>query len=95
MTFHFMFAHIILSSVWVAEWPPFGKELLTRFLWFSVGIFGFRVSVTFHFMFAHIILSSVLVAEWPPFGKDLLTRLTICSLFNLTIFNFGYFPFWF
>ena len=22
--------HIICSSVWVAEWPPFGKELLTR-----------------------------------------------------------------
>ena len=25
-----MFVHIIFSSVWVAEWPPFGKELLTR-----------------------------------------------------------------
>ena len=23
--FHFMFAHYNLSSVWVAEWPPFGK----------------------------------------------------------------------
>ena len=23
-------AHIIFSSVWVAEWPPFGKELLTH-----------------------------------------------------------------
>ena len=22
--------HIIFSSVWVAEWPPFGKELPTR-----------------------------------------------------------------
>ena len=30
MTFHFMFINIIFSSVWVAEWPPFGKELLTR-----------------------------------------------------------------
>ena len=23
--FHFMFVHYTLSSVWVAEWPPFGK----------------------------------------------------------------------
>ena len=30
MTFHLMFVHIIFSSVWVAKWPPFGKELPTR-----------------------------------------------------------------
>ena len=24
-----MFVHIIPSSVWTAEWPPLGKELLT------------------------------------------------------------------
>ena len=23
--FHFMFDHYTFSSVWVAEWPPFGK----------------------------------------------------------------------
>ena len=23
--FHFMFVHYTLSSVWVAEWSPFGK----------------------------------------------------------------------
>ena len=23
--FHFMFVHYTLSSVWFAEWPPFGK----------------------------------------------------------------------
>ena len=23
--FHLMFAHYTFSSVWVAEWPPFGK----------------------------------------------------------------------
>ena len=23
--FHFMFVHYYFSSVWVAEWPPFGK----------------------------------------------------------------------
>ena len=27
--FQLMCVHIIFSSVWVAEWPPFGKELLT------------------------------------------------------------------
>ena len=29
-TFHFMFVHYTSSSVWVAEWPPFGKYLLAR-----------------------------------------------------------------
>ena len=24
--FHFMFVHYTFSSVWVAEWPPFGKK---------------------------------------------------------------------
>ena len=26
--FHFMYVHYTFSSVWVAEWPPFGKLLL-------------------------------------------------------------------
>ena len=30
MKFHCTGAHIIFSSVWVAEWPPSGKQLLTR-----------------------------------------------------------------
>ena len=25
MTFHFTCDHIILSSIWVVEWPPFGQ----------------------------------------------------------------------
>ena len=25
LRFHFMFVHYTFSSVWVAEWPPFGK----------------------------------------------------------------------
>ena len=29
MTFHLMCIHVIFSSVWVAEWPALGKELLT------------------------------------------------------------------
>ena len=28
--FHLTCVHIIFSSVAVAEWPPFGKKLLTR-----------------------------------------------------------------
>ena len=28
--FHFMFVHYTFSSVWVAEWSPFGKWLPTR-----------------------------------------------------------------
>ena len=27
---HFMFVHYTFSSVWVAEWPPFGKQLPAR-----------------------------------------------------------------
>ena len=26
MTFHLMSGHIIFSSVWVAEWSPFGER---------------------------------------------------------------------
>ena len=28
--FPFMFVHSTFSSVWVAEWPPFGKQLPAR-----------------------------------------------------------------
>ena len=28
--FHLMFVNIIFRLVWIAEWPSFGKELLTR-----------------------------------------------------------------
>ena len=30
LMFHFMFVHYTFSSVWVAEWPPFGKQLPAR-----------------------------------------------------------------
>ena len=30
MAFHLMLVHNIFSSFYVAEWPPFGKELSTR-----------------------------------------------------------------
>ena len=41
VTFHHMCVSIIFSSVWVAEWPPFDKELLTRFTICSLCIFDF------------------------------------------------------
>ena len=28
--FHLIFVYYTFSSVWVAEWPPFGKKLPTR-----------------------------------------------------------------
>ena len=28
--FHFLLVHYTFSSVWVAEWPPFGKYLPAR-----------------------------------------------------------------
>ena len=39
MAFHLMCDHIIFSSVWVSEWPTFGKELLTRLTICSLCIF--------------------------------------------------------
>ena len=39
VTFHLMCVHIIFSLVWVAEWQPFGKELLTRLTICSCCIF--------------------------------------------------------
>ena len=33
--FHFMFVHYTFSSVWVAEWPPFGVKSDVRFLIFG------------------------------------------------------------
>ena len=38
MTYNFMCVHITFSSVSVAEWPTFGKELLTRYTIFSLSI---------------------------------------------------------
>ena len=38
MTFDLMCVHVIFSSVGVAEWPSFGKELLTRSTIYSLCI---------------------------------------------------------
>ena len=39
MPFHLICVHIMLSSVWVVEWPSFGKELLIRLTIFSLCVF--------------------------------------------------------
>ena len=41
VTFHFMFIHSMISLVWMAEWSPFEKELLTRFTICSICNFGY------------------------------------------------------
>ena len=46
-----LFVHIILSSVWVAPWPPFGKELLTRLTICFLCISSFETLVISHFGF--------------------------------------------
>ena len=38
VTFHLVCVHIIFNSVWVTEWPPFGKELPTRLIICSLNI---------------------------------------------------------
>ena len=46
-----MFIYIIFSSVWVAEWLPFGKEMLTRLTIsslrnLSISRFGFESGIS-------------------------------------------------
>ena len=45
MTFHHMCVHFIFSLVWLAEWPPFGKELLTQLTIWSLCILKIGLSV--------------------------------------------------
>ena len=53
--FHLMFVHYTFSSVWVAEWPPFGKLLplgwpyvfivFCLFVFLFISHFGFKTRV--------------------------------------------------
>ena len=51
MTFHLIFVHITFSSVMVAEWPSFGKELLTRLTIFSLCILNICILNISRFVF--------------------------------------------
>ena len=49
VVFRLVCVHIIFSSVWVAEWPPFGKELLILLTKHSLCIFVILVISCFGF----------------------------------------------
>ena len=57
VTFHLTCVHIILSSVSVAQWPPFGKKLLTRLTICSICILTF-CNISFPFWFLGLDLGS-------------------------------------
>ena len=42
-----MCVHIIFSSVWFAEWSPFGKKLLTRLTIYVLFAFGLFVILVY------------------------------------------------
>ena len=56
--FHFMFVHYTFSSVWVAEWPPFGKlaarsvsNFLSLYFVYSLYLFISRFGIKSGFAF--------------------------------------------
>ena len=55
VTFHHIFVHIIFSSVWVAQWPPFGKELPTRLTICSLCILTI-CNLLFYYLFPVLVL---------------------------------------
>ena len=76
MTFQLMCVHayVIFSSIWFAEWSPFGNELLTRLTICSLCIFLlFVVIVISRFGFEGWIL--VLIASVPG----------LCTLFYFSL----------
>ena len=60
---HLIFVHIIFSSVWVAKWPPFGKELPTLLIICSHTILTIFISYISRFGFEGGIW--VLIAQVP------------------------------
>ena len=75
-TFHLIGVHIIISSVWIAEWISFGKELLIRltmcslFIWTicNFSYFPFWFGVWVWFLFASVPGLCVLFAFRLPLG---------------------------
>ena len=56
---HYTYVQIDFSSVWVIEWPPFGKELPARLTLCSLCIFSFVILVI-----EGMILGSVCPTSW-------------------------------
>ena len=75
VTFQLTCVHIISSSVWVTEWPPFGKLLLTRLTINSLCILAIYNLVTSRFGFEGWIW--VLIASVPD----------LCILFTFNVLN--------
>ena len=75
MKFHLMCVHITFSSVLVAEWPPFGKTLLTWVTIYSLCILTICNNSYFSFWFWGVDLG--LIALVPD----------LCIILNLTWFN--------
>ena len=73
-----MFFHNNFSSVWVGDWPPFEKELLTRLSLCSLCILIFVILVISHFGFEGGIW--VLIAPVP--GHCILVTFILFSLFE-------------
>ena len=67
--FHFMFVHYTFSSVWVAEWPLFGKKAPARLAICSHCILSIcniysRPKLTLHFSFLNISILVLILSKW-------------------------------
>ena len=59
-----MYVHIVFSSVWIAEWPPFEKEMLTRRTIYSLCILTICNFSYFPFWFWVLDLGSDCFSSW-------------------------------
>ena len=64
--FNFMFAHYTFSSVWVAEWPPFGKYLPARLAICSHCILSTKINAMFYLQFwgLKLLISKIVLIQW-------------------------------
>ena len=82
--FHFMFVHYTFSSVWVAEWPPFGKWLPARlticshcfclFVKLFISRFGFKSGIC------------LLIAPVPVHCFSITFTILLAFLFRVSLF---------
>ena len=98
VTFPLTCINIIFSSVWVAEWPPFEKKLLTRLTICSLCVLTICKFIISRFSFEGWIL--VLIASVPGLGITFtFSILTSFSLLAITVrgyqisFDYYYFSF--
>ena len=77
VTFHLMYVQIVISSIYVAEWPPFGKEL-TRLIVCSLSLMSICNFNYFPFWFLGQDLGSDCTSCWSllTFFFSLVSQLT-------------------